>query len=272
MAGTIFIPPMNPLRFYDSTKTPNYTTRFPHPDNVSIGTKWQSGVYPAKYVRESIINEAITFQARLESVIDKGITVYKETAGVFASVTSLVASNITPTGWTGLNVYNWTYTPTSEGLYYFAFNEGSLISDNIQVTDQTKLKQQLVKIEYSNSINDYDMVFVDGSTEVYNGVVYLSGGLRINGGKQELSTFESDRGVTTKLRATNTYGDLLVITELHGSYRKMIMDIFSCDSLTINGVGYQTPEPSEVEPVEGSDVCNVSVGVLETNLNYYNTF
>lgn len=262
-------PYMNPVRFYNPSKAVDYSTYWPHPDNVLPRTLYQRGQDPTEYYREHLVNKVIRFQLRFDSVSDTDIEVYKDVSGTWTLQTTITKTNIIPSGWTGFDIYKFEYTPSSEGLYQFRLKGVNFRTDPILVVSREKFKKGLVQLEYWNTENDYDMIFWDGGTQNFSGLIYLSGMLLAAPSENEVSVFVDDPGIVKKLKVQGTPRNTLKIADLHWSYASMIDTIFKCDQLKLNGVFYQNQESPEIELIENSDLVNITVNLNQTNESHF---
>ena len=188
------------------------------------------------------------------------------------AITNVNPVDITPSGWVLNSVYKYTFTPDEEGIYYCVFNgDTDVLSDKFLVNSLEKFRRRLVKIEFYNSINDYGMVFWDNSTPKYTGLTYFTGQFKPGRIKNDISAFESDRGVVEKLRSTPVKLAELILTDIHYSYVYNINQIFSCDNLTINGIQYQTQDVPDVEEIEKSDLVNITINLSQVSNLFYVT-
>lgn len=261
---------MNPLRFYEPAQLPNFLTRFPHMDNVSIKNKWIEGIYPGSFYKDFLINKQISLQFRILDEGDESIKVYKlNSVGTYTLYTTLIPIDITPDGWISEDVKRYDWTPSDEGVYYMDFENTGFVSDKFIVNLQEIFIRKLIEIVFYNSENDYGMIFFDESTQKYTGRTYFTGQLLPGAPGNELSVFPSDRGQLTKLRATPIRNAILKICDIHYAYLDNINMIFSCDNISINGIGYQNADVMEVEDIAKSDLKNITVKLSQVVNDYY---
>lgn len=255
-------PIINPLRFYRNL--PDYSTRFPNMDNVTQRVMYIDGVHPAQWYKEWLHNKAMVLQFEATEEEDTDLTIYKynETTGVFDEDSTATATDITPIGWTGSPMVKHSLTLT-EGTYYITTADG-LTSDKFVVVNDARLRKKLIEIVYGNSDNDYGVIFDEQTFRQY-----FTGQLVIGNPENEISAFESDRGNLVKLQSTPKRIATLNINELHYTYTDHVNLLFSCDSITVNGVTYQNTEPPTIEPIENSDIVNVTVKLVQTSNDYY---
>ena len=255
-------PLLNPLRFYDTE--PDYQDIWPNIDNVSQRVMNIDGIWPSQFYKEWLYGKSMFLQFEVLESDNTALKVYKynEITSEYALITTLNPTIITPAGWQGDNFVKYTLN-LAVGTYYLQFNDGYR-SDTFVVTDDLQFRRKFIKIEYSNSQNDYGCIF-----DNFTFTQYLSGQLLISPPKNEISALESDRGNITKLRSTPIRLASLQINDIHYTLVDHVNMVFSCDQITVNGVTYQTTEPPTVDPIEGSDLVNITVNLSQTNNNYF---
>jgi hypothetical protein len=255
-------PIMNPLRFFDTP--PDYQDTWPNMDNVPQRIMNIDGIWPSLYYKEWLYEKPMLLQ--FEAIEDENtfLKVYKynEVTEIYDLISTLSPEIITPAGWVGNNFVKHSID-LPVGTYYLQCNDG-YTSDTFVVTDDIQFRKRFVKIEYTNSQNDYGCIF-NGFTFVQ----YLSGQLIIGQPKKESSVLESDRGNITKLRDTPVRTASLLINDIHYTLADHINMIFGCDQITVNDITYQTTEPPAIENIEGSDLVNITVSLSQTNNTYY---
>jgi hypothetical protein len=261
----IRVPLMNPIRFYNPNIEPDYTTYWPNPDNYIQRTKYIEGITPANYYKDFIINKEITIQLWISEVVNTTLKLYKPNG----TTQILTGVDISPVGWVSETVYKYSFTPTLEGEYYLKNEETEIISDVIYVQSQLKYKKRLVYIEYQNSENDYGMVFWDELTEKFKGKTYFTGRLMWAEPKNEISAFTTDRGNVEILRSTPVRTANLELTEIHFTYIDNINMIFSCDTISVNGMNFQTVENPKIELTEKSDIVNITIQLSLIDNDYF---
>lgn len=272
----IQVPPMNPVRFYNTSTTPDYDDYWPNPDNVVIGERSQKALHAIPYVREHRLNKQISIQARLDSVDDLTMAVFRESNGTFSQVATITPTEISPSGWVAFPVYRYNYTPTVEGRYYFKFN-GTLTgnqvkrSDEIFVHSRDKFLKQMIHIKYWNTENDFGMVFFDGDTQVYTGNVYYSGQLVPGEVFNDVVAYKGDPGHPRELRNSVVSGDTIQISDVHWAYKKSMLHIFACDNKIVNGMEYAKDDGIEIDAGENKDVVNINLNLLESDASYFYT-
>jgi hypothetical protein len=260
---------LNPIRFYDSAGVPNYSSSFPAIDNITQRTEWIPGIHPTNWYKEWRTGVAMYLQFEIEGTESTNLEIYKydESTGSFAELgtgSPLSGVDISPGGWATAHIYQYTFTPSSDGTYYLKFEGDTVTSDKFIVTSDSILIKQLVKIKYLNSENDFNCIFSGG--EYFN--QFLTGFISLGEPQNEISAFQSDRGNLELLQATPVRVANLIINDLHYTYVDHINLIFSCDTITVNGVTYQNSEPPTIEKIGDSDLVNVTVKLLQTNNEY----
>ena len=264
-------PILNPIKFYDPTRTPNYSDRWPNIDNISLYTEWQRGIYPTYFYRDFVLNEEMTLQFRYDSAITAtSILVYKmDSSGVYQLNDSLLPLNVSPPAWTGISVYNYTWTPTEIGIYYFDFTGADLLSHKFIVHNDTKYLKRLFKITYTHYENKYGMIFLNGTTNVFTGLAYFQGFLIDGELTNDLSIFTDDPGEVQLLQATPQRNATLYFDQLHYTYADVVNYIFSCNEITINGIQYQNSEVPKKEKIPDSDLVKISVNLFQRDNDHF---
>lgn len=265
----VTIPDMNPIRFVRTDETPDWSTYFPNPENVLRQTNYIPGIQETDSWSDWIINKEISLQFRITVAGTEDISVYKYDASTdsYSLLTTITPTDITPTGWISETVKRYQYTPSSEGVYYFESSSAAIQSDKFVVWNEQVFKKRLVQIEFVNSINDYYMVFWDNGVSRYEGLAYFTGFLTV-GLENTISASKSDRGDLVKLRSTPVPTAMLYLTDLHYTDVRKLNLIFSCDTLTINGITYQNAEIGEPERIEASDLVKMAIKLNQTNYEY----
>lgn len=256
---------LNPLKFYESTAMPNYTTRFPHNDNVTQRTEYVIGQDPVQWYKEFLSGKAIKLQFAFEVGDSLPLTVkkYNETTFAYDTYSTVNAVDITPSGWVGDTMLSYTVTLTT-GTYYLTFADG-FRSDTFAVISDSELIKRLVEVKYSHAENDYGCIF-DNSFEFSN---YFQGQLIAGSPENEIEAYETDRGEHIKLQSTPKRVYTLNINELHQTYIDHVNLLFSLDTITVNGLEFENIEAPQVELVENTDICNIVVKLYLIDNDYY---
>jgi len=264
-------PLLNPIRFLKGTALPNYTDRWPNMDNSSFHEEWQKGVFAALCYRDFVLNKDIRFQFRVQAISVENINVYKMNplTGVFSQYYTIIPTDISPAGWTGMQVNKYTFTPTETGIYYMYFEEAEYISDKFLVHNSEKFLKRLVQIEYYNYENDYGFVYWDGAVQNFSGLTYYTGRLLFQDSDNKISQYPSDRGNVEKLRSTPIRNAVLQITDVHFSSIDNINMIFSNSEISINGIPYQSTEAPQVDRIQESDLVNITIKLSQTENDYF---
>ena len=254
-------PLLNPIRFHGTA--PDYSTSFPNMDNITQRTKYIEGVEATQYFKEWLYGKTLDLQFEYEEGDDFTLSIYKYDQTTEAYILNSTSSGtiITPAGWIGNGFVKHSLS-LDEGTYYLKFSD-DYTSDVFTVINALNLKKKLIEIVYTNSDNDFGCI-LEGQTLSQ----YLTGQLILGNPENEISAFQSDRGELIKLSATPRRNAQLNINELHYSYADHINLIFSCDTITINGVTYQNDEMPTIETIEGCDLINIVVKLTQTNNTY----
>jgi hypothetical protein len=261
----------NPLRFYNKSDIPNYTTLFPTAYNIKPGVNYIPGVYPANYYRDWILNQDVKLQFQVVDSIEETLTVFKfntvtKIYDVFANITPV---EITPVGWLSSKVNSYTWKPTTGGLYYIEFTGANFISDKFYVHTEQKYLKRLVKIDYWNYENDYGMVFYDGLENIWSGTTFYSGTNIGEKLKNTYSTYKSDRGGLRKVKSTPIQNSTLTLTETHLSQQPFINTLFSFSEIYVNGIAYSNEESPDFERKNNSDIGDFKIEMQEKYSNYF---
>lgn len=262
---SVFIPIMNPLRFYNPSELPNFSSIWPLMDNTKQRIQYQKGIYAQKHwYKPFLINTAIDLQFAVNGLSDENITV-TEPSG---DTVTLIPTDISPTGWTGNTVNKYTFTPDQEGVHTMVFNEESQTSDSFYVVSAERYRKRLIEIQFRNTDNDFGMIFYDEGSIQYTGKTYFTGIIKPVGGSEN-STFETDRGVISKTQATPVRDYQLTLTDIHINYKENIDFIFACDYLLINGQEFQNPSSIDVDEKDKLDLIDISVNLRMITNDYY---
>jgi hypothetical protein len=152
-------PILNPIRFYSPANNPDYISHFPNMDNVQQRVENIPGVYPTMWYKEWLVNKKMILEFTIEDGDSTDLLVFKynETTLDYDQIMTIAGTNHTPTGWQGLPIRLYEFTPSNAGTYLFSFYSG-LNSDKFIVVDDSLLKKKLVEISYSNSENDFGVI------------------------------------------------------------------------------------------------------------------
>lgn len=265
-----FNPIANPIRFRESTASPNYSDRWPNPYNIDQHTEWQKGVKPAKVFRDSVLNMEIKVQFRYTDITDGNIKIYKwsESTGAYLVYGVMSAIEVSPSGWVGLNVYNYSFTPQEVGTYYFDFEEAEYISDKFVVHNSEKFLNKMFQLKYYNYENDYGLVYYKDGVKVFEGEVYYTGNFIKGSPKNEISGVGTDRGNYRKTRSTPIPTYTLTIDMVTEPDVEMFNEIFSNSALMVNGITCQNEEGIASDKIKGSNLYKITVALDETDFNY----
>lgn len=264
-------PDLQPIRFYKYGSTPNFLTRFPNMDNVYHRVNWIPGLEPAEYYTDWLINKEMSLQFRITVEGTENLLLYKfnTTTQIYDLHTTVTPTEITPTGWVSEKVNRYDYTFTTAGVYYFESVSAGWRSDKFVVHSNTKLTKRLVQIEYYNTVNDFFLIFFDGEIQRYSPKAYFTGRLLPDAPGNEISAFETDRGNVVKQRSTPQKRAVLEINDLHYAEIDRINQMMACNRITVNSTTYQTTDAPEMEKIEGTDLVNMTVKLIQTNWDYY---
>ncbi len=265
-------PILNPIRFYDPTQLPNYADRWPNMDNIDFYVEYQKGIYASQFYQDFRLNEEMTIQFRYDSsVTNTEIYVYKMNLedGTFSIVATLTPVSVSPSGWTLTPVYNYYWTPSESGVYYFDFDDADYRSGRFIVHSDEKFLKRLVEVKYWHYENKYGMVYYTDDLQTFTGVSYFQGRLAAGEPTNEISEYTDDPGEVQLLSATPQRSTVLELFQLHYTYIDNINLIFSGSEIFINGIQYQNIEAPTIERIPNSDLVNVIVNLFQKNNDYF---
>lgn len=249
---------LNPIRFYDSSEMPDYSITFPNLENVTYGFQYGFGVSSSPDVIRRHIGIMYLQFLSANSVVS--FKVYKlNSAKVFDLSESVSSVDISPSGWTGYQIHKLTLD-LDDGVYYVT-DGSNYTSDIFQVVTSSN---QLIKIKYSNSVNDFGCIFATNYFEAY-----FTGKLIAGEPKNEVEAMESDRGAPIKLKSTPSRTASLTIYKVSHLYKDLLDMIFSCDTIEINGISYENSETISWEQNNGGDIGTATVKLVQKINDYY---
>lgn len=254
---------LNPIKFYKEADLPDYITKFPNMDNVTFGDGYIFGIGSSpEFIR---IHLGVMYLQIIKSVDDDlNLDVYKrnDSTGAFEFTETIIGTNITPVGWVGNYIYEFELD-LDNGMYYVSFRNGYR-SDYFINTDDENVSEDLVYIKYLNSENGFGCIFGGSYFEIY-----LRGQLTAGIPQNEISSYTSDDGEPVKLRSTPQRVTTLTIKGLHYTYLDCLNTIFACDTVTVNGISYENVEGVSWEPINGGDLGDVTVKLIQKGNDYY---
>ena len=258
-------PILNPIKFYDSTAMPNWSTRYPHVDNTTQRSEYVIGQSPVQFYKEFLSGQTIYLQFAKEVGDSEVLTVkkYNESTYLYDTYSTISATDITPSGWVGDTMLSYEVLLTT-GTYYVTFSDG-FRSDTFTVISNSDLVKKLVKVQYTHVENDYGCIFDND----YTFTNYFQGQFMPAPTENEIEAFESDRGENIKLQATPKRVFTLNINDIHQLYIDHVNMLFSLDTITVNGLEVENIDAPQVEMVEFTDVCNITVKLYLVDNDYY---
>lgn len=261
----INFPQMNPLRFRVRSFGDGFPTKQITIDEYAIGDVVYDGVYPVNFMPKFPPNVTIQFQFTTSSDIGETSAYLVDSDG---NSTAITLTDITPAGWVGDDVLKGSFV-ASEGCYHVMIVED--IFEDIAISDTFEvslLTNKDLDITYQNSENDYGMVFFDGATEKFKGNIYVEGQLAELVPNNEISSYTADRGEVVKLRSTPVVEYNMKIFNINLAYLKMLSTVFSCDTITVNGVGFENSDGISSELIEDTDLANATIKLTQKDYNY----
>ena len=263
------IPDMNPVRFRDVNKEPDYVNFWPTVYNMVEQTDYYPGIYSAKFLKDFVINEDLNLQFGIYSPLSQLLQVYKlNILKQWVLYANISPDDITPDGWVSETIYKYTWTPIEAGIYYISMPAEGIQSDYIKVHSDNKYKRNLFEIEYYNSYNDYGMIFDDNGTNVFTAKSYFEGRMLPGEVQNEISGYPSDRGKFVKTRSTPLNSGILKIFKTPMNYQHILNTIFSCDNIYINGIKWINEDSITMTQIEKSDLANYEINLKEVNITY----
>lgn len=256
---------LNPIRFYDAAKVPDFSSQFPYWDNMPQRAEYVKGVIPMPFYKEFLAGKTINLQFEQETTESTVLTIKKRNdyTGLFEINGTITPVDITPSGWVGESIYSYSKSFTA-GTYYLSFADG-LTSDIFTVISDSELIRELVKVDYSHRENDFGCIFDGG----YTFTNFFAGQFLLSEPENEKESFESDRGAMINLQSTPKRVFTLNINDLHISYIDHINLLFSLSDLTVNGIEVESVEGITTEKGEYSDSVNVTIKLYQKDFDYY---
>ena len=196
---------LNPIKFTDQSVSLDWKTTFPTPDNLPNEQYAFQGATPNTYIKPIQKDEVFNFQFQTDqsgSDIDVQILDCNKQS---TSNGTFNFNDITPTGWTGNNISSELHTRNEERIYIAIdiYDEDVLIkryiSELIQVQERMT---NCTKVRYSHFQNDYNMIFLDGTTQyVYE--MWVRGNYVQNVlPDYEVETYEDERAKPVNLQTS----------------------------------------------------------------------
>lgn len=251
---------LNPIRFYQPSELPDYSTIFPNFDNITYGNQYFYGVAASPdVIREHIGIMYLQFVNDANTVFT--VNIYKLIDGVFTLDDTADSVDVSPVGWITYQIHKVTLD-LDDGVYYLS--SYGKTSDIFRIISSTESTKDLIKIKYLNSKNDFGCIFGTNYFESY-----FRGNMKKGDPKIDVEAFESDRGNPVKLRATPQRTATLNIKGIHQLYVELVEMIFSCDTITINGIDYENMEAPSYDDMDGADLGNMAVKLVQKNNDYY---
>jgi len=261
----------NPFRFKLRGQDIDYITIYPRFDLMQFRNDYQRGIYSTSYYANYALNDTITIQVEATEVLQAIVRNVNTNATI-----NVTKTFVTPVGWTGNDVINFSINTNmlGEGVFRFEITKIPEIdvydSDEFVVADASIMKD-LVKIQYYDSGNSFDGVFTNGVSWIWQPIRYFTGQIITGEGSSEYSIYNDDPNVPTKTKAEVNDGMLINFTDV-SQYEKSIIDrMFGCDNIIVNGVLVQNIDPPEYSPFDKNDLCDISINTIitEEDNHYY---
>ena len=266
--NNIIVPSINPIRLYPTVGdgdsiTIDYSTHFPHPDLMQVGTSYQKGVTAFdKYITDWVVGFPIYFQMQTNGSMSSVTAKLLEKYG--SGYRTVIITDITPDEWVGYNVKKFTITSTSSSGYYYmylSFVVNSVTytfkSNVIYISKTLSTDKNLVYIKFKNSFNDFNYVFDNYYNAFYSAI------FKIQPPSTEITTFESD---TKYISNSRSYGKLkLTLCDIPDLFIEQVSQQFRCDSIILNEVEYIAEEGISVEETNKTDIVDINIMLTRKN-------
>lgn len=256
------VPRANPIRIRYINKqgySPiaiNYVNRLPQFDLMELRTQYQKGVYANEEAYPDwLYQNQLSIQLQTDDT--PTFTLYDIDGNVASATTT---TNITPAGWSGLDVYKFTcYFPTTDyfndGYYYILINlvgtqNYTLISDIFRLRTELPTDKDLVEIQFYSSENKNGFVF-DGYYRAYYTGIIDPGSM-----EKSKSVIKEDNVNVLNSRSYSTLD--VVLTEIHKSYYDTIGVQLDNEKIKINGIPYVSEKDIEQKKSEKTDLIDIS--------------
>lgn len=248
----------------------DYVNYFPKFDLMTMGEKYQKGIYPIKDLkRDLLVNKQFSFQFKVDIPTSPPYPLIeiKLFNNITGAITNLTYSNISPVGWVGYDVLKFSFTPTIAGVYYFTIRiflysiskEYTFKSDEFFVRDDATDQMDIVEVKYKHYENDFDFVFDDYYTTYFTGMVKL----RLP--EEEMSTFDEENFEVLNSKSTGQFD--LILTELPRIYIPVVSQIFRCSDILVNGMECAKGGGIEENETEKSDIVDLIIKLKSTISN-----
>jgi len=252
---------LNPVRFYSPDTLPDYLTIFPNFDNIPYGEEY---FFDTKASQDTIRKHVgiMYLQFINEDNIVKSFNVYKlNESNVFVLDSSINTVNISPVGWVSNQVHK--LTVDLDAGYYYLVDEDGYTSDIFQICESSEYTDELVKIKYYHSFNNYSCIFGTNYFESY-----FRGTLKQGEPKINTESSETDEGTLVNLKSTPQRTATLKLEGISSLYLDLVKLIFSCDIKEINGVSYSIDGDITWEEVDGGDLGTINIKLVQNIIDY----
>jgi hypothetical protein len=245
-------PITNPIRFYKVSEVPDFNTYFPTIHNQAIGVEYYEAFKPLPYMREFDINENFRFQ--IQGGYDN-VSIYKN--NVYLADTTVNTTY-------GINkVFLYIL---SEGIWQFKFNTDEWVSDYIYVKSKNK---RLIKVQAWNyPENNFNTIFNLGTSTIYKVNSYYSGFITPKIGTTYIEQYKGDPNTIINVEIEPSF-EWTVNIEVHQTYLKHILYLFSLNNIKINGKDVTLKGEIKDSPIGETDIVMVVFDVrLDNTYNY----
>ena len=253
---------LNPIRFYSTDTLPDHLTIFPNFDNIPYGEKYFFDTNAANDVIRKHIGTMYLQFINDDNVV-KSVYVFKYDFNVFGWVlnTSINTVDISPVGWVSSQIHK--LTVTLDAGYYYLVDEDGFQSDYFQICDSSVDTDELIKIKYYHSFNNYSCIFGTNYFETY-----FRGSLRQGEPKINTESSETDEGTLVNLKSTPQRTATLKLIGIPSLYVDLVKLIFSCDIKEINGISYSIDGDISWDETDGFDLGDATIKLVQNISDY----
>lgn len=274
MADTLKIPLINPIRIRHETwlNPADYPqNNFTPFDQQTQRAQYDRGVTPQKhYYPNWLLDQELVIQVISTNFFNPSGQWYDPDN----NATSMTRTDVTPSGWTaGETVFNFSFTPTIEGVYYFKILEPfgeTYISDQFYVKSNDDL--ELVEFRFADTQNRYGGVFYDSTSAIWEPRAYYTKMPDAVGAEDEQSVYKPEGGGTRVLQSDPTFSEGIILSDIHRHYYKTAKLQSVCDTFYINDIQYSAPEFTLEQIDPKGDLLNITIKADLQNNDYYSKF
>lgn len=251
----------NPLRFVTTLENyipvVDWEDVFPNGDNQLNSATRHRGAYAAKsnlvFKRDSIRGQFQSSTLFADPNSDISFTAISLDGDALNILYNII--NITPSSWAAggsyeryIYEYEIILISSHKSFLQLRIFDGSnyCISEPFKVLDYLK---DFVELEYTNSRNDYGMLFLGDDDIQYSYKIYVEA-VSFPNPSTKKSVYNNDGNEITT-RANPVRGLNLIITYIPGFLLEKLDFIFNCDSITINSVSVNAEDGFDKSQLDG---------------------